>query len=270
MAMGRQTAVVLGPGGLLGTAWLAGLAAGLRRKGFDLARADLTVGTSAGAIVGAALATGRDLEQLAVLPESDGGPVMKIDHERLTEVFAVFGDSTLDPAAALRRIGRLALAAETGAEEAYLARMEFLIGAREWPEGRLLIPAVDVETGEPVVWDRSSGVSLVAAVASSSAFPANAPPITIDGRRYMDGALRSGVNADLAADVPTMIVLEPLAHLFPANLPPHATAVRLTPDPATREALGDPGNRAAWSPVYQAGVRQAAEAAELMEPVWTR
>lgn len=269
-AMRQQTAVVLGPGGMLGTAWLAGLAAGLRREGFDLAKAYLTVGTSAGAIIGAALAAGQDLERLAVLPEADGEPAVKTDHERLNEVFAILGDTSLERAAALRRIGRLALAADTGAEQAHLARMEFLIGTREWPEGRLLIPAVDVETGEPLVWEQSSGVSLVAAVASSSAFPASAPPATINGRRYMDGALRSGTNADLAEGAQAVIVIEPLAHLFPADMPQHATTVRLAPDPAAQEALGDLNDRAAWSPVYQAGLHQAAEAAELIEPVWAR
>lgn len=268
--MRDQTTVVLGPGGVLGTAWSAGLAAGLRRQGFDLGKADLIVGTSAGAIVGAMLAAGQDLDRLAALPEGDREPVVTTDHERLNEVFAVLGDSTLDQATALVRVGRLALAAETGAEEAYVARMERLIGTREWPVGRLLIPAVDVDTGEPLVWDSSSGVSLATAVASSSAFPANAPPITINGRRYMDGALRSGTNADLAGDSETVIFMEPLAHLFTTNTPPEPTAVRLVPDSAAQKALGDPNDRARWSSAYRAGVRQADEAAELIAPVWTR
>ena len=63
-----DSAVVLGPGGPVGTAWLAGLAAGLRREGVDLGAADLIVGTSAGAIVGAILASGGDLGRLAALP----------------------------------------------------------------------------------------------------------------------------------------------------------------------------------------------------------
>ncbi|MER7555882.1 patatin-like phospholipase family protein [Nocardioides sp. NPDC126508] len=268
--MRNQTAVVLGPGGVLGTAWLAGLAAGLRRKGFDLGKADLIVGTSAGAIVGAMLAAGRDLEGLATLPEADGEPAVTTDPARLNEVFAVLGDPALDQATALARVGRLALAAETGAEGAYVARMERLVGTREWPEDRMLIPAVAVDTGEPVVWDSSSGVSLATAVASSSAFPANAPPITIDGRRYMDGALRSGTNTDLAGDAETTIVIEPLAHLFPASTTPQPRTVRLVPDPAAQQTLGDPNNRAEWSSAYRAGLRQADEAAELVAPVWPR
>ncbi len=63
-----DSALVLGPGGPVGTAWLAGLAAGLRREGVDLGAAGLIVGTSAGAIVGAILASGGDLGRLAPLP----------------------------------------------------------------------------------------------------------------------------------------------------------------------------------------------------------
>ena len=63
-----DSALVLGPGGPAGTAWLAGLAEGLRREGVDLGAADLIVGTSAGAIVGAILASGGDLARLAALP----------------------------------------------------------------------------------------------------------------------------------------------------------------------------------------------------------
>lgn len=50
-----SSAVVLGPGGTVGTAWLAGLAAGLRQADADLGAADLIVGTSADAIVGAVI-----------------------------------------------------------------------------------------------------------------------------------------------------------------------------------------------------------------------
>src|SRR5919199_1718799 len=49
-------ALVLGGGGITGIAWELGLLAGLRRLGTDLGDADLIVGTSAGAYVGAVLA----------------------------------------------------------------------------------------------------------------------------------------------------------------------------------------------------------------------
>ena len=75
-----DSALVLGPGGPVGTAWLAGLAAGLRREGVDLGAAGLIVGTSAGAIVGAILASGGDLGRLAALPaQADPGGRVRTD-----------------------------------------------------------------------------------------------------------------------------------------------------------------------------------------------
>ncbi|MEV6207907.1 patatin-like phospholipase family protein [Kitasatospora sp. NPDC051914] len=61
---------------------------------------------------------------------------------------------------------------------------------------QLLITAVDAETGEQEVFDRASGAPLASAVAASTAFPGIYPPITVGGRRYMDGSLRSATNAD--------------------------------------------------------------------------
>ncbi|MGI8334518.1 patatin-like phospholipase family protein [Actinomadura scrupuli] len=269
--------VVLGPGGLVGTAWLAGLAAGLRHAGVDLGAADLIIGTSAGAIVGAALATGRDLDRLAILPARPGGPARRADPGQQAAVFAVLGDAGLDPVERLRRAGRLAVAAETISEQRYIAQMEYLIGAHRWPSRRLLVPAVDIETGEPVIWDRAGEAPLPAAVASSTAFPGAAPPITVNGRRYMDGALRAGANLDLAEGARVLVVLEPGAHMFglageasgdtagPGGHP----VVRIVPDPAAVEVFGpDLGDRSVWPAAYQAGRRQAAEAAGRARAAW--
>jgi NTE family protein len=258
-----ETAVVLGPGGPVGTAWLAGLAAGLRREGVDLGAADLIVGTSAGAIVGAILASGGDLDRLVLRPPADPGGV-RTDPQRLAEVFATLGDTELERADALRRVGRLAVTASTGGEDAAIARMRSLVGAAEWPDRPLLIPSVDAETGEAVVWDRHGSASLPEAMAASIAFPATAPPITIDGRRYIDGALRAGTNVDLAGDARVLIVAEPMAHTSGANgVTAGEGVVRLVPDAEAIEAFGpDITDRATWEPAYQAGVRQAPDAAE--------
>ena len=56
-------ALVLGGGGVAGIAWEVGVIHGLMREGVDLSDADLIVGTSAGSVVGALVATGADLEQ---------------------------------------------------------------------------------------------------------------------------------------------------------------------------------------------------------------
>ncbi len=270
--------LVLGPGGHAGTAWMAGLAHGLRRDGVDLGEADLIVGTSAGAIVGALLATGQDLGRLASATRSPAHRV-KADPARAGAVFAVLGDRGLDPGEARRRVGRIALdGTDPQADEALIAGRAALIRADTWPQRRLLITAVDATTGEPVVWDRDSGVPLVHAVAASSAFPAAVPPVAIDGRRYMDGALRSGTNADLAAGARTLIVIEPMAHLFPREPLNEQLAavgadavVTIGPDPASVHAFGsDPGDLAAWEPAYQAGLHQAADVTARLRPAWER
>ncbi|MER7155387.1 patatin-like phospholipase family protein, partial [Streptomyces lydicus] len=59
------TALVLGGGGLTGIGWEVGVLAGLADAGIDLADADVVIGTSAGSIVGAHLASRRrSLEEL--------------------------------------------------------------------------------------------------------------------------------------------------------------------------------------------------------------
>src|SRR3954454_2806453 len=57
-AIGMTRALVLGGGGPLGVAWESGLISGFARAGVDLGQADSILGTSAGAIVGARLASG--------------------------------------------------------------------------------------------------------------------------------------------------------------------------------------------------------------------
>ncbi|WP_329396268.1 patatin-like phospholipase family protein [Streptomyces lydicus] len=278
----RDRALVLGPGGLLGTAWMAGLAHGLRREGVDLGEAELTVGTSAGAIVAAALSGGQDLERFAA-PAPVAGPRPRPDARLMGEVFALLGDPGLEPAEARRRVGRLALdSADPEAEQALLTVRRALIGTDTWPDRPLLITAVDAATGEPVVWDRSSGVPLTQAVAASSAFPGVAPPVTVQGRRYLDGALRSGTNADLARGCRALLVVDPMAHpqepvdadplgTEPLGTEPSVagtdTVVTLVPDPATLRVFGsDLNDPAAREPAFRAGLDQAADAVEQLRP----
>src|SRR6478735_287281 len=51
-------ALVLGGGGVAGVAWETGVLLGLREGGLDLTDADLLLGTSAGSVVAAPVATG--------------------------------------------------------------------------------------------------------------------------------------------------------------------------------------------------------------------
>ena len=76
-----------------------------------------------------------------------------------------------------------------------------------WPEKPLLITAVDCETGELAVWEKGSQVPIERAIASSCSVPALFPPVTINGRRYTDGGVRSGTSADLAQRIEPDVVL---------------------------------------------------------------
>ncbi|MEV4257263.1 patatin-like phospholipase family protein [Spirillospora sp. NPDC049652] len=254
MTTSSDVALVLGPGGPVGTAWLLGLANGLRRAGVDLARADLIVGTSAGAIAGAAIATGRDLDGLAELPprERIGDPTA------MARVAQIMNGAGADPAAALRAVGALAREVAAMPGEQHMAAMEWTVGTSVWPDANLLVTAVDVEAGRPVVWTRDSGVPLHAAVASSSAAPGAVRPVEIDGREYIDGAFGGGSNVHLAAGAGTLVLIEPMGGMMPG--PDGGADLRILPDAAALEAFGpDIGDRNRWSPAYQEGLRQSAD-----------
>jgi NTE family protein len=255
--------LVLGPGGPVGAAWMAGLAAGLREAGVDPAGADPVVGTSAGAIAGAMIAVGRDLAAVAELPPSDAPRPVR-DPAVMERVFGLMRDPALEPDEARRRVGRLAAQVEALPAEWHRRRMEFLVGTDAWPDGRLLITAVDVASGEPVVWDRESGVPLSAAVAASSAAPGHARPVEIGGRLYMDGAFGGGSWPWLARDAAKVVVVEPLAHMSDGP----GGDVRIVPDAAALESFGgDVGDVTRWTECYRAGVRQAPGAARLIATV---
>jgi NTE family protein len=267
---GFSVALVLGGGGPVGLAWLAGLATGLRDSGIDLSLADRFVGTSAGAVVGAVLADGGDPARL--LRPSTSAPV-QADPARMAEIFAVLRAPGQDPAQARRRAGELALAAQVGDPDEHVARMGGLAGVAQWPARDLVITAIDITTGELRAWTRDCAASLPAALASSTAVPGVFPPIPIDGRHYIDGGLRSPVNADLAAGADVVVIVEPLAHMFPRISSDRefgsATEISIVPDDDAITAFGlDVFDPAALAPAHAAGVRQSAEAALRLKDIW--
>jgi NTE family protein len=207
-------ALVLSGGGPVGIAWQTGLAAGLSRQGVVLADAQFILGTSAGSAVGAQLALGRDPEDQLARYEAAGsrsadgadasaarpagGQLAPAD--RMARLMELLGEAAKEDGSPLeirKVIGRFALDAETFPEERFVDMFRYLAG-EPWPEA-FRCTAVDALTGEFRVWDRESGAELDRAVASSCAVPGVFPPITIAGNRYMDGGVRSGSSADLAA-----------------------------------------------------------------------
>ena len=200
---------MLGGGGPLGIAWQAGVVAGLVQAGVDLGDADRIIGTSAGAFVGAQLASGRDLRSLmeaqvalgrreaaekhasniprAVFTPPDLGPLLTLMMTPLAQ----------EETAQDRRVklGALALATNTIDEAVYLQGFGKSFGA--WP-ARFACTAVDVITGDLKVFDQSSGFDLRRGVAASCAIPGVFPTVALGSERYMDGGVRSPTCIDLA------------------------------------------------------------------------
>ncbi len=179
-----ERALVLGGGGSAGNAWLIGVIAGLFDAGLDVTEADLIIGTSAGATAAAQITSASPTRLLADIlsaaPQqrpgpvgSDGGrvPIRPVaDHMRRTSEIIAAAEDAADMR---RRLGAAALEMDAASDGSGQARWRATVAARlpsqHWPQRMVLITAVDAHTGEPVVFDRHSGVDLVDAVAASAA-----------------------------------------------------------------------------------------------------
>jgi len=266
---------VLGGGGLTGIAWEIGVFKGLRDLGVDLGTADLSVGTSAGSVVGALIATGVDLDDLLAneAPSEELGA--DFDPEQMVTAISALTQGTQSLQELRARIGAMATAAQTVSEEDRLAIIASRLPRHDWPERRLLITGVDTADGEFAVWDKDTGVPLVLAVAASCAVPGIWPPVTIDGRRYMDGGVRSTNNADLAAGHDPVVILAPYTIGLSGSLDDeiealgNASVVIVTPDQLALEAIGpnplDPSRRAM---ALDAGLSQANKECGRVREAW--
>ncbi|MGG5257558.1 patatin-like phospholipase family protein [Phycicoccus avicenniae] len=208
---GLERALVLAGGGATGIAWEAGIILGLRDEGVDVRDADTMIGTSAGSMVAAHLRLGTD-EGDAFARIREGAPLASYGRLGATDAGRYVASQvarTRDPRAGRALVSRAALAASTPTEEEWLDTVGLGLVGKEWPTGRLLVTAVDAETGTSVVFDGSGEVPLERAVAASCAVPGVFPAVEVAGRRYVDGGLRSIANADLAAGHRRVLVLSP-------------------------------------------------------------
>ncbi len=274
-----ETALVLGGGGVTGIAWEWGMLAGLAEAGVDLCTADLVIGTSAGSVVGAQVAADIPAKDryAAQLTATGGELTAKLGALLWAQIAWAVLRSRI-PQRARARIGRMALAAKTVPEAERKAVIEARLPVQTWPERKLLITAVDAMTGGFITFDKDSDVSLVDAVAASCAVPGVWPPVTINGRRYIDGGVRSAANADLATGYARVVVLAPITSGFGplpsvgrqvAKLSEEAHVVTISPDKAARQAIGrnmlDPARRAAAA---RAGHAQAATVTDSVAAIW--
>ncbi|MFE7619396.1 patatin-like phospholipase family protein [Streptomyces sp. NPDC057496] len=276
-----ETALVLGSGGVTGGAWEVGILHGLAEAGADLSTADLIIGSSAGASVGAQLASGLlDLPELYELQLADpqemrGGRLGALTLLRYAG--AVLRSRT--PEEYGRRLGRLARGARLDIDaEERRAAIASRLPSPEWPDRPLRVTAVDAFTGELHTFGKEDGVPLVDAVTASSAVPGVWPVARAGGRDWIDGGVHSTANAHLAAGHRRVVVIAPSASGNRAIAAPAAQAAGLvangarveviTPDAASKGAFGrnplDPGHRAAAA---RAGRAQAAAHAEAVAAV---
>ena len=197
---------------------LAGIADEAPHIADILLNSDVLLGTSAGSAVAAQLHSGASLADLyarQIAEESheiDSG----VSIDDITEVFLrALGEagSTLER---LRRIGEIAVAADTVPEDVRRKIIAHRLPSHDWPDRDLRITAIDTATGELVVFTRDSGVPLIDAVAASCAVPGAWPVVTIGSRTFMDGGVGSTVNMTVAADCATAVVLVPAGETAPS------------------------------------------------------
>jgi NTE family protein len=259
--MTTRQALVLAGGGLAGIAWETGILQGIADESPAAARLllgpDVLVGTSAGSAVAAQLGSGCALDVLfdRQLAETSAELDPGVDIETITELFlAALNDPSPAPRPGdttrlrMQQIGSVALATETVPEAVRRQVIAQRLPSHDWPDRTLRITAIDIGTGELVVFDRDSGVGLVDAVAASCAVPGAWPPVTIAGRRYMDGGVASSVNLGVAADCDVAVVLVPAGADTPSPFGPGPAAEIAAFAGRTLTVFADDDSLAAFGP----------------------
>ena len=222
--------LVLGAGGVLGASWTIGaLNAVEQATGWDPRTAEVVIGTSAGSVLAAFVASGVSPTQLLnhqrgiVVP---GDPVIEYDadNERAMPLWPRPG---LGSAKLLRNVVRHpSRITPMGAAVSILPRgrgslepvrnlVEAVTPAGEWaPHENCWIVAMDYDTGKRIPFGRTGSpeAGLSEAVMASCAIPGWYAPVTIGDRRYVDGGACSPTSVDLVVplELDEVYVLSPM------------------------------------------------------------
>lgn len=252
--MTTKRALILAGGGIAGIAWETGILRGIADETPQTARAliesDVLVGTSAGSTVAAQISSTTSLEELYERQIADTSAEIDpgVDIDTITGLFMTAMSQPGDVADKVRHIGSVALHTPTVAEPVRRRVIEARLPSHRWPEQDLRITAIDTATGELAVFDASSGVELVDAVAASCAVPGTWPPVTIGNRRYMDGGVSSAVHTGVAADCATAVVLVPAGANTPSPFSSGTAAEIDTFGARTFAVFADETSRSAFGP----------------------
>ena len=221
-AAATEVALVLGAGGSAAEAWHAGVTRALHEAtGWDARSAELIVGTSAGGITGLGLRAGIPPSDLYALKK--GWACSSEGREILDRIVTEHSEGRRDrsgqawgaewipqspvltarslwppwqPRPVHAAVGMMPSGVRTtDALEQWLSEMH----PGPWPTQRFWVPVVRLDDGCRVVLGRDDVQTTAArAVRASCAVPALHEPVTVCGSRYVDGAIHSATNADLA------------------------------------------------------------------------
>jgi NTE family protein len=263
-----RIALAMAGGGPLGAIYEIGALTALSEclTGLDFNRLDIYVGVSAGGILGAGLANGiAPREMCRLFIDED---VHDAATDSAFEVFdpaILMRPALAEYAAGVKRfvprlagsIWRYASAARGRERQGFFAAMEHL--AQAMPVGlfsndplrtflartfrqpgrtddfralasRLFLIATDLDSGRAVEFGSSGrdGVPISLAATASSAFPGMFPPVSIEGRQYVDGALTRTLHASIALREGASLVLclNPLVPYDDAEVEPAGSAPR--------------------------------------------
>ncbi len=241
--------LVLAAGGSVGIAYHGGVLAALEEAtGWDPRTADIMVGTSAGSVTSAMLRVGIPAGDLASLSEGrplspEGlrlGTLGRPRRPRPNRVDALSFRPVADPVAVLRGLTRpwsvspkaVALAALPAGgipTEAISEGIDAVYQGR-WAERPLWLCSYDLRAGRRVVFGQPGApeATVGQAVAASCAIPMYFRPVTIQGRRYVDGGVHSMVNLDLlaGAGLDLAVVVSPMSQAVPLGSMTASTLMR--------------------------------------------
>jgi NTE family protein len=269
-------ALVLGSGGPLAAAWEIGVIKGLLEEGIDLSRAELIVGSSAGAGLGYRIASGQGVQGIfqSFAAQAPRPPLAR--PTRTEEEAAYFREclsmwpGARDDLAQRRALGRRALEAPnpiTQAEQVAFQRHALSLESDDWPERRLRVCAIDIDSGETRYFKREDGLPVSTALAASCSQPGLQEPISAGGRAYMDGGI-AGSNVEVS-DCVAVVFLGPYSGP-PASVPAILKRqIYLTRDEQARQAIGANLFQFSQAPIARdEGVRQGRAAAEQVRAAW--
>jgi len=239
-------AVAFGGGGEWFIAWMLGYANGLLEEGVDLSKADVTIGTSAGAMVGAAIKAGQLAEFTQALQQLGANPEMankelniSLGADSQVRARTIMGQTDVITPASIQQIGRAAMAAHNAPDDKYVGSINTLLGLSSWPAGHYTT-STDCYTGESVIVGAESGVTIAQAAAASSSLPGVNGPTWLGDRLCMDGGVSlSSTHADMLEGAKSVVIIGMFD--FKAHPPQHVNpsfgiAERVNPGTAQREA----------------------------------